>query len=65
MKREEVELLYEESRDQDHYEALISHMTSGPSLILCLAKDNAIEQWRNKIGPNSNAKENAPDTIRV
>ena len=26
-------------------------MTSGPSLILCLARDNAVEAWRELIGP--------------
>ena len=31
--------------------ALIDHMTSGPSLILCLARDNAVEAWRELIGP--------------
>ena len=36
---------------RNHLKALIDHMTSGPSLILCLARDNAVEAWRELIGP--------------
>lgn len=49
--REQAEQLYVAQKDESHYEALIDHMTSGPSLILCLARDNAVEAWRELIGP--------------
>ena len=49
--REQAEQLYEAQKDTDHYEPLIEHMISGPSLILCLARDNAIAAWREKLGP--------------
>ena len=49
--REQAEQLYEAQKDEEHFEALIQHMTSGPSLVLCLARDNAIAAWREKLGP--------------
>ena len=38
-------------------------MTSGPILALVLAKENAIQQWRELIGPTNSivAKESHPD----
>ena len=48
--RENAELLYEAQKGADHFEALIEEMTSGPCLVLCLAKHNAIEAWREQLG---------------
>lgn len=38
-------------------------IASGPSLALCLAREDAVEAWRNMIGPKevSLAKEEAPE----
>ena len=33
-----AETLYDAQKEEDHFETLISEMTSGPCLVLCLAK---------------------------
>jgi nucleoside-diphosphate kinase len=45
------------------YEELIEFMSSGPSWVLALEKDNAVEEWRNTIG-NTNPYDAADGTIR-
>jgi nucleoside diphosphate kinase homolog 5 len=46
---------YSEHYGKKFFPSLVAFMTSGPILALVLAKDNAIQQWRELIGPtNSN-----------
>ena len=46
---------YGEHKGKPFFETLINFMTGGPVYALVLAKQNAIKEWRNLMGPtNSN-----------
>ena len=46
---------YGEHKGKSFFETLVNFMTSGPVYALVLAKQNAIKEWRNLMGPtNSN-----------
>ena len=59
-----MEKLYESHKEEGHFDALVQEMTAGPCLVLCLARENAISAWRDKLGPATNASEEAPESIR-
>lgn len=46
---------------------LVAHMASGPIIVLCLSKKNAIEEWKKLIGPPnvSEAHHFFPDSLRA
>ena len=50
-------------RERPFYESLCSFMTEGPSLVMVLEADNAIQRWRDLMGATDPAKA-APGTIR-
>ena len=54
---------YSEHYGKKFFPSLVAFMTSGPIVALVLGRDNAIQQWRELIGPtNTNvAKETNPD----
>nr|P90666.1 RecName: Full=Thioredoxin domain-containing protein 3 homolog; AltName: Full=Intermediate chain 1; AltName: Full=NME/NM23 family member 8 [Heliocidaris crassispina]BAA09934.1 intermediate chain 1 [Heliocidaris crassispina] len=58
---------YKEQEGTPHFEDLIREMTSGEVLALGLAKESAIQSWREFIGPTTidEAKEKAPDSLRA
>lgn len=58
---------YSEHYGKKFFPSLVAFMTSAPIVAMVLAKENAIQQWRELIGPtNSNtAKETNPDSIRA
>ncbi len=49
--RQDAEDFYSEQRDQPFFEELVAEMISGPLMVLCLVKDDAIASWRNMLGP--------------
>ncbi|XP_066915597.1 thioredoxin domain-containing protein 3 homolog isoform X3 [Clytia hemisphaerica] len=51
LERAQVEELYAEHKDQDYFESLVTNMTCGPSLALCLAREDAVQTWRDMLGP--------------
>lgn len=59
--------MYKNSADKDHYNDLVSLMTSGETDILVLSRENAIEGWRQEIGDvdPAKAKETNPDSLRA
>lgn len=54
---------YSEHYGKKFFPSLVAFMTSGPIVAMVLGRDNAIQQWRELIGPtNTNvAKETNPD----
>ncbi|XP_072541663.1 thioredoxin domain-containing protein 6 isoform X2 [Salminus brasiliensis] len=64
---EQVRLFYSQHQDEDYFPALLTNMTSGPVLALALAKQGAVEHWRNLLGPKdpTKAKEDQPDCLRA
>lgn len=54
---------YEEHKDKPFYPNLVRTMSSGPIWALVLAKENAVDAWRETIG-STNPAEAKPGTIR-
>jgi nucleoside-diphosphate kinase len=50
-------------RQRPFYDSLCAFMTEGPSLLMVLEGDNAIQRWRDLMGATDPAKA-APGTIR-
>jgi len=58
---------YSEHYGKKFFPSLVAFMTSGPIVAMVLARENAIYQWRELIGPTNSivAKETHPDSIRA
>lgn len=65
--REQVENFYSDHVGQPYFESLVASMISGPSLALCLAREDAVEKWREMLGPKEVpvALEEAPESLRA
>tara|TARA_B100000519_G_C13983283_1_gene315660 strand:+ start:156 stop:578 length:423 start_codon:yes stop_codon:yes gene_type:complete len=63
MTQEQAKGFYEVHKNKPFFKDLISFMTSGPSMVLVLEKDDAVQSWRDTIG-STNPKEAAVNTIR-
>jgi nucleoside diphosphate kinase len=61
--QESAEEFYAEQKDEPFFDDLVAEMTSGPMLVLCLVKENAIQAWRDMLGPKEKEKvKEAPGT---
>lgn len=63
LSREEAEAFYEVHRSRSFFNELVDYMVSGPVVIMALAKENAIKDWRDLMGATDPLKA-APGTIR-
>lgn len=61
--REEAEEFYDIHRNRPFFGELVDFMVSGPIVLLVLAKENAVVDWRNLMGA-TNPAEAAKGTIR-
>ncbi|XP_060523237.1 nucleoside diphosphate kinase 6 [Cylas formicarius] len=63
---DEATHFYEEHKHKFFYNRLVTFMTSGPSDLYVLAKENAIRDWRSLMGPTKSfkAQYEAPNTLR-
>jgi nucleoside-diphosphate kinase len=48
---EQVTLFYNEQYGSPGFPLLVAHMSSGPIIVLCISKNNAIDDWKTLIGP--------------
>ncbi|XP_066045354.1 thioredoxin domain-containing protein 3 [Chamaea fasciata] len=65
--REMAEQFYKDHKGKPFFEELVNCMTQGPSVIMVLSKENAVEEWRNLMGPADpeEAKKTCPESIRA
>ncbi len=63
LRKEGAEEFYKEHEGKDFFPNLQATMCSGPLWTIVLAKDNAVEEWRNFIGATNPAEADA-GTIR-
>ncbi|CAG0899016.1 unnamed protein product [Darwinula stevensoni] len=65
--RDEAAAFYAEHEGKPFYEGLVEFMTSGPIVVMALARKNAVKHWRTLLGPTNTAvaKEERPDSIRA
>ena len=61
--RPEAEGFYAVHRERPFYKDLVAFMTSGPVILMCLERENAIAHWRETMGATDPAKA-ADGTIR-
>jgi nucleoside-diphosphate kinase len=59
----EAEGFYAVHKGRGFFAELIEFMTSGPCVVLCLERENAVEAWRKLMGATDPAKAD-PGTIR-
>jgi nucleoside-diphosphate kinase len=64
MSKDKAELFYAEHKERPFFGELVSFMTSGPVLLMCLVGDNAIAKNREIMGA-TDPKKAAPGTIRA
>uniref|UniRef100_H2ZDH9 Nucleoside diphosphate kinase-like domain-containing protein n=1 Tax=Ciona savignyi TaxID=51511 RepID=H2ZDH9_CIOSA len=59
--------IYKSKKDSEFYDNLIDHMTSGPTLMMVLSAENAVDKLREMMGPADPevAKESNPDSLRA
>ncbi|XP_067011306.1 nucleoside diphosphate kinase 6 [Anabrus simplex] len=64
--REQAEAFYEEHKKRFFYERLVTFMCSGPFDVHVLARENAVQMWRDIMGPTKvfQAQYTHPETIR-
>ncbi|GAB0184236.1 thioredoxin domain-containing protein 3 [Grus japonensis] len=64
---EQTREFYKEHVNQDYFPVLLEQMTSGPTLVLALTRENAITHWRDLLGPKTveEAKKEKPDSLRA
>jgi nucleoside-diphosphate kinase len=61
--REHAEEFYQEHKARPFFGELVEFMTSGPIVVMALAKENAVADWRNLMG-STNPAQAAEGTIR-
>uniref|UniRef100_A0A7M4EVP6 NME/NM23 family member 8 n=1 Tax=Crocodylus porosus TaxID=8502 RepID=A0A7M4EVP6_CROPO len=64
---EQAREFYKEHENKDYFPALLEQMTSGPTLALALVRENAVQRWRDLLGPKTleEAKEKCPTSLRA
>jgi len=63
LSRAEAEGFYAVHTERPFFKDLVAFMTSGPVVLMCLERENAIAHWREIMGATDPAKA-APGTIR-
>jgi nucleoside-diphosphate kinase len=63
LSRAEAEGFYAVHKERPFFKDLVAFMTSGPAVVMCLERDNAIAHWREVMGATDPAKA-AAGTIR-
>ncbi|NXI70729.1 TXND3 protein, partial [Anseranas semipalmata] len=67
LSEEQAREFYKEHENQDYFPVLLEQMTSGPTLILALTRENAVAHWRDLLGPKTieEAKKENPNSLRA
>ncbi|NXN57423.1 TXND3 protein, partial [Rynchops niger] len=67
LSEEQIREFYKEHENQDYFPVLLEQMTSGPTLVLALSRENAIAHWRDLLGPKTveEAKKENPNSLRA
>uniref|UniRef100_A0A8B9DI95 NME/NM23 family member 8 n=1 Tax=Anser cygnoides TaxID=8845 RepID=A0A8B9DI95_ANSCY len=65
--REMATKFYKDHEGKPFFEELVALMTEGPSVVMVLTKENAVQEWRQLMGPTDPevAKESSPESIRA
>ncbi|KAJ3290783.1 Thioredoxin domain-containing protein 3 [Rhizoclosmatium sp. JEL0117] len=66
LSKEQAAELYKESEKMDYYDRLQDYISCAPVLVLDISKVNAIQAWRDVVGPRDpkDAKKDSPKSLR-
>ncbi|KAJ9592754.1 hypothetical protein L9F63_015592 [Diploptera punctata] len=64
---EQVSQFYSENYGSPKFPLLVAQMSSGPIIVMCLSKENAIQDWKKLLGPPnvSEARQFFPSCLRA
>nr|XP_033786117.1 thioredoxin domain-containing protein 3 isoform X2 [Geotrypetes seraphini] len=64
---EKASQFYKNHEEKPYFNELVDYMLEGPSMIMTLSKINAVEEWRNLMGPTDPelAKQTSPNSLRA
>ncbi|NXY75875.1 TXND3 protein, partial [Glareola pratincola] len=67
LSEEQIREFYKEHENQNYFPVLLEQMTSGPTLVLALTRENAVAHWRDLLGPKTveEAKKENPNSLRA
>jgi nucleoside diphosphate kinase len=67
LSEDQIADFYAQHTDKDWFGEFTKHMQSGPVLALALAREEAVEKWREMLGPRDiqQAKQEAPESLRA
>ncbi|POI28156.1 hypothetical protein CIB84_008094 [Bambusicola thoracicus] len=66
LSEEQAREFYKEHENEDYFPALLEQMTSGPTLVLALTRKNAIQHWRDLLGPKTiEEAKKVPNSLRA
>ncbi|NXY86912.1 TXND3 protein, partial [Alcedo cyanopectus] len=67
LSEEQVREFYREHVNENYFPVLLQQMTSGPTLVLALTRENAVAHWRDLLGPKTveEAKKENPNSLRA
>jgi len=67
LSRKQAEEFYNEHAGKPFFDNLVSFMTEGPIVVIEMKGDNAVQVWREMIGPTNSAqaRRDAPSSIRA
>ena len=59
--------MYGQQYGSPQFPLLVTHMASGPIIVMCLSKQNAIQDWKKILGPPSvsQARQYFPTSLRA
>lgn len=63
LSRAQAEQFYAVHKERSFFDELVDYMISGPVVIMALAQENAIQNWRDLMGA-TNPEKAAPGTLR-
>ncbi|XP_041102505.1 thioredoxin domain-containing protein 3 homolog [Polyodon spathula] len=65
--KEMAEGFYKDHRGKPFFDHLVQYMSQGPSMMIILSKENAVQEWRDMMGPTDPelAKQFNPNSLRA
>ena len=61
---DQARAFYEVHKERPFYDSLVTFMSSGPVVVMCLQRQDAVSQWRELMGATDPAKA-GPGTVRA
>ncbi|XP_030635013.1 thioredoxin domain-containing protein 3 homolog [Chanos chanos] len=65
--RDMAQMFYKEHKGKEFYDSLLDYMSRAPSVLMILSKENAVNEWRELMGPSDpeQARQCSPGSLRA